>query len=217
MRQSYLKLIDELSDQNLNLPWKNKEFYTNWLTQTYFYVCHSTKLLNLAAANTSDEKYYRRLIAHIKEEFGHEKLALSDLNALDVQIESFQEQSITKAFYLSQYSITQRNPFALLGYILALELLAARHLPKILPIVENEFGNRATVFIREHSEEDQHHIESAFKIMDGLSPHDTKEVTENIKFSLDIYNLMLSEVLKGMGTKDFRKLDQKNTNVVMPL
>ena len=44
------KRLDELVQVCHSMPWTDEGFYREWLAQTYYYVCHSTRLLALAMA-----------------------------------------------------------------------------------------------------------------------------------------------------------------------
>src|SRR4030095_9279247 len=63
-----------------------RQHYAKLLIEIYHYVKHSTRLLALAAGHTSPLRgdLFRRFVAHIGEESGHEMWALADLAALGV-------------------------------------------------------------------------------------------------------------------------------------
>lgn len=73
------KEIQETSKLLQALNWKDPRVYNDFLAQTYFYVCHSTKLLKVCAARVDqkkDQALYEHLMNHIKEENNHERYAL---------------------------------------------------------------------------------------------------------------------------------------------
>ncbi len=53
----------------MHSPWSQKEFYAEWLAQTYFYVQHSTRLLCLSAARVGHYQniHHLRMIDHMRE------------------------------------------------------------------------------------------------------------------------------------------------------
>ena len=144
-----------------------REHYTKLLVEIYHYVKHSTRLLALAAGHTSPLRadLFRRFVAHIGEESGHEAWALSDLKALGVNPEPVIASTPcphTDAMVGLQYFLIQHcSPLAVLGYIYALETLgsgaaspAAERLKQVLHI-----GDDAVTFLRGHSESDVEHVE----------------------------------------------------------
>lgn len=177
-----------------SLPWDNKEYYSNWLAQTYYYVSHSTRIMHIAAGSTNSEVYHRRLLDHIQEEVGHENLALNDLKSLGKKISEYKELASTKAFYELQYLRSFKNAYSFLGYAMALELLAAYSLPLIKEKLINTFGSNAINFIKVHSEEDLYHIESGFKQIEGLPNNVLESVLENFQLSLELYLNVLTEI-----------------------
>src|SRR5262245_3325349 len=61
-----------------------RQHHAKLLTEIYHYVKHSTRLLALAAGHTSPLRsdLFRRFVAHIGEERGHQMWALANLEAL---------------------------------------------------------------------------------------------------------------------------------------
>lgn len=195
------KLFDEMMldiETTIKLsPWHDKNFYANWLSQSYYFVRHSTRLLSVASAQTNFQQngYHNRLGDHFAEEKSHEVLASGDLKKLGFKLDDFEELEITKIFYRNQYFGCERmSPYYLMGYILFLEGLAIIHGPHIYKIIEKNFGARTCNFMRVHVEEDDDHLRKAFKELEGLSESDLNHVEESMKISCSLYGQLLKEL-----------------------
>jgi thiaminase len=167
-------------------PWEDKEAYANWLSQTYHYVCHSTRLLALAASRFEDAKLHGRFLEHLGEEKGHEKLATHDLKHLGAPVgECYPE---THAFYMTQYYYLEHTPpAAFLGWILCLEGMAATVGNEIYNRVKAAHGEKAGAFCKVHAGEDIGHLEKAYGLLDRVSPADAATLLENMKVSVGLY------------------------------
>lgn len=175
------------------MPWSDKNFYAEWVAQTYFYVNHSVNLLKVAAEHCQNHEVRERFIEHISEESGHEKLCLNDLKFMGLKIEQFNELPITREMYEKQYHIAKQNPPALIGYILALEILAAKILPDIMKTI-NEAHPISKAFARVHAEEDQDHISSAFDQFSFMNQQEVESLQTNFNDSLDRYINFLDSI-----------------------
>ncbi|MCO4755467.1 MAG: iron-containing redox enzyme family protein [Bacteriovoracaceae bacterium] len=140
---------------------QDRETYINFLAQTYYFVCHSVPLLKMAIKNTSNEEFIERSLEHIKEENGHEMIALRDLKRLGANIQDYPEWKWTKDFYGKQYELVAENGEILLGYILALEGIAALS-KEAAASVEKSF-EKGSKFVKIHVEEDQEHLAKVLK------------------------------------------------------
>jgi thiaminase len=177
--------------------WNSREAYADWLAQTYYFVCHSTRLLALAAARFSirEDALHLRFLDHLREEKSHEKLATADLRALGRDIRDYSELPETKAFYQTQYYLIEHvNPRAFFGYILSLEGLAALRGPKLHEQLKALYGAPATAFIKVHGEDDIEHVEKAFHQLAQLPESDMQAVLENLDASCRLYGLMLDAI-----------------------
>lgn len=199
MKNLMLEKIENLQTLLCNLPFENKEFYSNYLAQTYYFVDHSVRLLGLAMARSENLAFRKRCIEHIAEEKGHEVLCINDLKFLGLKPSDFKEHTLTKAFYQTQYYKIDRKPISILGYILALEILAAKVLPQISSRVKLVYPNSMS-FIKVHAEEDQDHIESAFAVLEMLTDEELKIVMENFETSLDIFVMMINSISQEISS-----------------
>lgn len=173
--------MDRLIGIVQSMPWEKKEFYSNYLAQTYHFVFHSCRLSALAISVTDKDQadYYRRSMGHIKEEDGHEALAITDLKRLGYAIEEFPENAVTRSLYEPQYFKTSRKNTSLVGYILALELVAVAAFKPVYERLLMEYGPKSTNFVRVHVEEDESHVLKAFEELNRLSADELEEVLKN--------------------------------------
>ncbi len=191
------------------LDWANRDVYKQFVSQVYYFVCHSTRMLGAAMSQTSNEKYYDRLVAHIKEEDKHEKLALMDLKQLGGKIEDHPEASITRAMWESQFYKISKSPTSLLGYILALELIACEVYPDVRPLIEKTYGPKCLNFIRVHSDEDPDHVEKALKQLDALTGDEKRLAVENFEQTCDVLTMFFIDInSKGAERSNQRKQNQ---------
>ncbi|MGZ3787544.1 MAG: iron-containing redox enzyme family protein [Bacteriovorax sp.] len=178
--------------------WNNKEFYADYVAQTFYYVRHSTRLLALAASRLNyenEQNLHLRFIKHLGEESNHEKLALNDLKNLGYAKEDFPELSSTRLLYEPQYyKIEHENPLALMGYILYLEALAQKACPPLAKKITDHYGAKTATFLHVHGEEDPKHVAEAVKLIGSLDGANLKAVHENLLQSSYVFNQILSEL-----------------------
>lgn len=195
--------IMRLASANMSaFPWENREAYAGFLSQTYFFVRHSSRLLALGAASAKqgEDLLHKRMVAHLREEMGHDVVAANDLKNLGFDVALMRESSLTKAFYQNQYFTLQNNSAgSFLGWILFLEGVAAAEGPAIYRRVSETFGPKCTHFVKLHAEEDQDHIQKALSTVDGLNDQDQQEAISNMWQSADLYFLMLQEIQQSLG------------------
>ena len=196
-RDICMKNLEHFARRGLSFPWNEKDCYASWLSQTFHFVSHSTRLIALAASRFYRDKdsLHNRFLEHISEEKFHERLALKDLKNLGVEISDYPELAITKGFYQSQYyQIERESPESFLGYILALEGMAVLAGEKVFQVVSKTFGSPASNFIRVHAQEDKEHIESAFEHLLTLDPTNYKKAFNNFIQSGELYISMLDQI-----------------------
>lgn len=184
-------------------PWENKYAYMNWLAQSYYFVSHSTRLLALSAATSEpgDNTLHKRMLQHIVEEIGHEMIAANDIKQLGDNVTNFAELVETKAFYQSQYYYIQNKSAAsFIGYVLFLEGLASTKGFDIYKRITAQFGEKACHFVRVHAEEDQGHIQSAFKLVEALPASTYNDIIMNMNQSTYIYQKMMEEITYQVAT-----------------
>lgn len=74
MNKNYQKQLNNTELLINSLPWADENFYSNYLAQTYYFVCHSTRLLarSISHFGVDRDMLYKRFVAHLKEENYHE-------------------------------------------------------------------------------------------------------------------------------------------------
>ncbi len=203
-----LKELLKYSKQQMeSFPWEDKQAYSAWISQTYYFARHTTRLLALAGARTefSAPDFHNRFLAHSGEEKGHDKLLVNDLKTLGSKMEDWPEMPGTCALYQTQYYyIEHESPMAFFGYILGLEALAAYFGNDINARVEKAWGKKAAHFVRVHAEEDVGHTDEALTKIASLPPHHQATVIQNLKQTLSYYDQMLNEC-KAMAQIRVRK------------
>jgi len=176
------------------MDWKNIAVYGNWLAQTYYYVCHSTRLLAAAAARftVKYDKEHIQMIDHAKEERMHEKIAIHDLQALGLNIKDFPELPQTKSLYHSMYSLIEReNPMAMFGYILLLETLSLAKGHDIKNYAQKNFGLKSTAYLKLHTEDDVEHLKSYEKIIMESTEINKMDIKNAVELTTSNYKSML--------------------------
>lgn len=198
--------VNKLVEEFRNQPWTNKSFYANWLAQSYYYTSYSTRMLAAAAGWSSpvnDKSYYRRSLTHINEEQGHELIALNDLKSLGLTVENFPESGVTRAMWEPQFYKILKDPASLLGYILALEVLAVRTFKEFHAELAKTYTADAVKFVKVHADDDPDHVESALAQIEKCNESEKKTIQMNFEQTLTMYGLMLKEL--NLATQEVRK------------
>lgn len=204
-KSSVEKMIKSLHEY----PWDNELAYAWFLSQTYYYVCHSTRLLAASAARFSqeDQAFHRRFLKHTDEENSHELLALRDLQKLGYKIEDFPELPQTRTFYEIQYfKIEHYDPAAVMGYILALEAAAGHEFPAIKNKLLGLYPKECVKFIQVHADEDPDHVDKALQVVESLDPKRHLMINVNIEQSAIIYTDMLNACNEKARMKTLKKV-----------
>lgn len=203
MKNRLMEQMRPLEQTVESFPWKNKEAYSWFIAQTYYYVCHSTRLLALSAARFGirQDHLHKRFIEHIREEKNHERLALNDLKNLKADLFQYPELPVTRTFYEPQYyKIEFEAPTALLGYILALEGISVQRMGWVHRLLVETYGENCASFIKLHAAEDVDHVEKAFQQLESLSTQEIAYIEQNFIQSCDIYGRILMQCAeKGSG------------------
>lgn len=188
--------LEELDKAVRATPWRDRSVYGAFLAQTYHYVCHSTRLLALAASRFrfTEEKIHRRFVKHATEEMSHEVLAVRDLTNLGLSLDQYPEFPSTRAFYQTQYYMIEHvSPWAFWGYILMLEGLALTKGPWLYNEIQHHHGDKAASFVRVHAAEDVGHMAEAEKALQSLPDQERPIVVDQIANSRFFYCAMLQQ------------------------
>ncbi len=197
MKKILEKQLNHTTELINSLPWDNKQFYADYLAQTYYFVCHSTRLLARSISHfpVNKDYLYKHFLAHLKEENYHERLASSDIKNLGYSLDNLPENNLTKAFWEVQYyKNDQSKGIALMGYILYLEGIAVHCFQNAYKTVNQCHGPKASHFIRVHVEEDPEHLNGAIKMIESFSPEEQKLIWENFHQTADMYHAILMSV-----------------------
>lgn len=196
-------IMEEIQTEYPPSLFTDREFYADWLAQTYYFVCHSTSLLGYALPYLKNPTLKARFEKHIGEEDRHEFMAKKDLEKLGFSLEDFPEHAETQSLYQSQYYRIQfEGGTTLLGYILFLEGLAVHWGKPVMALIETLFKG-STVFVHVHATEDPHHLVEAIESVALLSQHEQELIRRNLRYSRDMYKHMLNAILakKEMAKK----------------
>lgn len=199
--QAFIDLFEKkqkgYSEKALTHSFNNSDFYALWLAQTYYFVCNSTRLLMAAASRfpIHEKEQFRRFLAHIKEEQGHEVLALNDIKRMNYDIKNLPELPQTKAFYLTQYALIQNTtPYALFGYILFLEDMAVRIGEQIAHRLPRNIKESSGSFLKVHSAEDVEHVKEALNIINEFDENTISKINESLEISAALYESILDGI-----------------------
>jgi hypothetical protein len=180
-----------------SFDWSDRQVYGNWLAQTYYFVCHSTRLLGGAASRflVDKDKLHIQLIQHAKEEKSHEKLTVADLKALGHNPKDFSESSSTRALYRTiYYAIDRESPLALYGYIYFLEMWAVIRGQAIRDAAEKAFGKKSVNFLQVHLTEDVDHVKMYTTFFQDFSENELEIVAKAIEDTGTYYFHLLCEI-----------------------
>ncbi len=194
MHHAHIKQLSYAIDQ---VKWEDKQVYGNWLAQTYYYICHSTRLLALAGSyfQQNEQKLHERFLTHAGEEMNHELIALADLKKLGFTLSDFPELPSTRSFYqTSYYAIERITPWAFYGYILALEGLAVAKASELFERVGNVHGKNTGTFLKVHAADDQEHVKQALEMLEQVPKDHLKAVLEHFETSVFNYCAILKQV-----------------------
>jgi hypothetical protein len=197
------KIMSQLKPLLANYSWENPALYSQWLSQQYHIVRHSTPLLALSCGRSIDRQaYHKRCIEHLAEEKGHDKMLLNDLKATGFPLS--EELPATRAYYSAQYyQVEHVNPVSFLGYILFMEALAISFGKEVS--MKAAQGSKGISFLKLHSEEDEDHIQKAYQMIAQLSEVDQRDVQLNLKLSARSYFSMMQDLHSMKAESKFKK------------
>ncbi len=198
LKKEFERSTEKLVDKFVNSGLQDTEVYKFWLAQKYFQTKNNDQALNFiyqCAPEGSAEK--ERWLEHTKEEKGHYKLALRDLQNLGGNINDYVELNENKVIYQRQWYIAKElGTSACLGWILGLEGCASG-IGKRSEFVETMYknhGKKGMSFLKLHIEEDDDHLESAFKVIEQLDDQSKELIIENMIASCEHYISLLDKI-----------------------
>lgn len=185
------------------MDWKNPDVYGEFLAQTYYHICHSTRLLAAAGARfqVDQDKLHLQCMKHASEERSHEKLSLSDLKEIGRRLEDFPELPATKSLYRSiYYLIEHSSPITLFGYAYFLEWLAVEASP-LEAELSSIYGAKAVKHLHVHAHEDPDHIKAYEDALDRVSGREHMHLLESIESTGYNYERIYDEIKKRVANK----------------
>jgi hypothetical protein len=178
-------------------PWENARAYAQFLAQTYYYVCHTTRLLGLCASRigVEREKLHHRFLKHAAEERSHHLLAERDISSLGFSLASIPELPLTAALYETQYFRAEHvGPTAIFGYILALEGVGVVYGSYVFETVKKHHGEAPCSFVKLHADEDPGHLDAAFAAVATLTEEEQRVIRDNFRFTCRLYPALLEAI-----------------------
>lgn len=196
--------INRVTATMMSIDWSNPAAYGDFLAQTYYHICHSTRLLAAAAARfpLHQEKFHLQCMRHSEEERSHEKLSLSDLKEIGYRLEEFSELPGTKSLYRSNYFLIEHvSPLALFGYAYFLEWIAIAGGEKLMAATEPVYGSKAVKHMHVHTKEDPEHLKAYEGLLEEFSGEDREILIEAIATTAADYERIYLEINARAGSK----------------
>lgn len=174
-------------------PWDKPEAYGAWLAQSFHMTKYTTRVAALTAGSfmIEDNELHNDCLSHLREEFGHEKLALTDLEHLGYTISDYPEFLQCKLMIQSQYYFIQRHPSAHFGFVLPLETIASMRGKDIHDPAKKKFGSKTISFIRVHNEVDQGHVGEMIHLINNSPKWVMPLIQQNLEQTGYLYSEML--------------------------
>lgn len=202
LKQIFDHEIETLSESFRMFPWLEKESYALWLAQTYYLVRHTPRLLGLAAGKfgVEQEAMHRVALEGLKEESGHDQLALNDIKSLGFDLSELPELPQTAAIFQSQYyRVDYTGPISLFGYALMLEGLASSIGENLVMILSEQYGKKPVSFLRVHAVHDSDHYGEGLKALSHVSEKERDGIIQNLKQSRVLYSTLLEAIQREAG------------------
>lgn len=193
-------LLERVNAVIQGMDWSVPEVYGNFLAQTHYHICHSTRLLAAAGGRFSvaQENLHLHCMKHAAEERSHEKLSTSDLERVGFRLADFPELSSTKNLYRNIYYLIDRvNPVAIYGYAYFLECIAVS--PGASFIEEKaceKFGVNAVKHVALHLKEDPEHIEAYEKQLEHFNSEERACLIDAIETTGYNYERIYLEIIQ---------------------
>jgi pyrroloquinoline quinone (PQQ) biosynthesis protein C len=196
--------IQRVYDAFADFPWEDPAAYADWIAQTYYYVRYVPTAMTRAAERCgAGGVLHEVLVTGAREEQGHDRLLLRDIQHLGRELSDFPESPEVTAYYRALFTaIENEGPAALFGFSLPLEGLAAQKMSDHLRRVRELYSDEGTHFLRVHCELDVEHYEDGLRMLSTLSAPELDLVRRSLRASTDLYLRMLGQLKArhGIGT-----------------
>ena len=143
----------------------------------------------LSSLDDYNDPLYDYIVAHIKEESGHEKIAYANFLALDCSLADYPELQATKNMWQNQLQTALKSPHAALGYIHTLERLAVENADTVAAVVV-EHGNDCESFLTLHGSVDKSHCDEGLNQIKLAAGHH-REIAKNMVLAAQQYKFMV--------------------------
>lgn len=199
LAEAYALEMERIYKNLDRFPWHDKAAYGAWLAQSYHMTKYTTRVAALTAGNFTmqEDSLHLKGLTHLREEFGHERLALNDLSHLGLQAKDYPESIQCRLMIQSQYYFIGRHPSAHFGFVLPLETIACFRGEQILEKVHAAHGKTCDTFIRVHAEVDKTHVNEMISLI-NLSP---EWVIPMIQANLEQTGHLYSEMVQTAALK----------------
>jgi pyrroloquinoline quinone (PQQ) biosynthesis protein C len=188
----------------------SRELYIDFLTQAYHHVKHTYPLLALASVHTKDEPYQDALIEYMKEERGHEKWILDDIQAMGGNAEGVRNGKPGQACRImvgyTYYAVEWISPYAMLGSVHVLEGISTMLADQAATTIQASLafpGKDGFSYLRSHGALDIEHV-AFFK---GLVNEITSEAHEVIIDTSKIIYQLYGDIFRELEVRHFGRRD----------
>lgn len=176
--------------------------YKHYLINVWHYAQHSSTVIGLAAARCvqGHPGLADYLFHHAREELGHERWALDDLNALGVSPEAVRKTRPVPAcaamIGFEYYTAMHANPVGLFGWLFVLEAMGDDLGGVVSEMIEESLSlPHGVKFLRGHGVADEEHTKDIIdKIRVHVQPADMVEVEQVAVVIADLYPRMFQEI-----------------------
>lgn len=201
LKKAFDNAVTQVGEAVKRFPWEDRDAYAFWLSQTYRLVSHTSTLIATCAGKigTANLARHRELLAHLRDETGHELFAKRDLEALGLSLDHYPELVATSVIYQAQYFRVERTePLGLFGYALLLEGVASTAGPSLYERAVSAHGAKACAFLDLHARADQTHYPQGVEWLTTFTPEAQRSALENLRQSMELYPAMLEAILRAV-------------------
>lgn len=179
-----------------------EDVYAAYLRETYFLVNQTPYFLS-AAASRSGEGWLQDFFLNLAiEERHHDRLCVQDIKRLGYDTETYLAGLPGLGTWTmvgqNHWTVSMKDPAALLGFAAATEGLGASLGPKVTAaMAAYPFAQKALTFLKVHSEEDQEHIAMVRKAFDraAVDPQRYDLMVATWTYTLRAYGQLFTDAM----------------------
>ncbi len=193
MKKLFKELNTQYRETFLNCPWDDKNFLASWSAQTYYFTKHITRIMALCSAQCKfeHEDAHKFFIEHLREEWGHHRIAEKDVEKLGFDLAHFPELPSTRLLYEPQYFKASYDPISFYGFGLMLEWLAVDVGVTIYQRIKK--AGLESNFLKVHVKEDVEHSDHAEELINKFPGEQMERIKQNCHQTFVAYDLVLKE------------------------